>query len=112
MGPAGERPGADAEGRGRGAGEQDADAEEDADGTASAERPLRRMVRRVLGRRRGARPGAVPAAEAGEEVVVVPARAPLSPVLALAVLLLVAGAALGSWLALAGGWGSPTFHGG
>lgn len=33
------------------------------------------------------------------------ARAPLSPVLTLAVLLLVAGAALGSWLALAGGWG-------
>ncbi|MFE3886218.1 hypothetical protein ACFXPQ_25460 [Streptomyces lydicus] len=88
-----------------GAGEQDADVEEDADGAAPAERPLRRMVRRVLGLRRGARPGAEPAAEAGEEVVVVPARAPLSPVLALAVLLLVAGAALGSWLAPAGGWG-------
>ncbi|MCR8579837.1 hypothetical protein NE399_38055, partial [Streptomyces sp. Isolate_219] len=44
-------------------------------------------------------------AGAGEEAVVVPARAPRSPVLMLAVLLLVAGAALGSWLALAGGWG-------
>ncbi|SEB73341.1 hypothetical protein SAMN05428945_1007 [Streptomyces sp. 2224.1] len=86
-----------------GAGEQDA--EEDADGAAPAERPLRRMVRRVLDRRRGGGPGAAPAAGAGEDVVVVPARAPLSPVLTLAVLLLVAGAALGSWLALAGGWG-------
>ncbi|WP_336053411.1 hypothetical protein [Streptomyces sp. CA2R101] len=86
-----------------GAGEQGA--EQDADGAAPAERPLRRMVRRVLDRRRGGGPGAAPAAEAGEDVVVVPARAPLSPVLTLAVLLLVAGAALGSWLALAGGWG-------
>lgn len=89
----------------RGAGEQGADAEQEADGAAPAERPLRRMVRRVLDRRRGDRPGVAPAAEAGEDVVVVPARAPLSPVLTLAVLLLVAGAALGSWLALAGGWG-------
>ncbi|MFJ4533907.1 hypothetical protein [Streptomyces nigrescens] len=76
----------------------------DEDAAAPAERPLPRMLRRVLGRRRAA---PAPPAEAGEgeEVVVVPARAPLSPVLMLAVLLLVAGAALGSWLALAGGWG-------
>ncbi|MCX5449727.1 hypothetical protein [Streptomyces nigrescens] len=76
----------------------------DEDAAAPAERPLPRMLRRVLGRRRAA---PAPPAEAGdgEEAVVVPARAPLSPVLMLAVLLLVAGAALGSWLALAGGWG-------
>ncbi|MFF8787404.1 hypothetical protein [Streptomyces sp. NPDC015125] len=77
----------------------------DEDGAAPAERPLRRLVRRVLGRRRGAGAGAAPVAEAGEDAVVVAARAPLSPVLTLAVLLLVAGAALGAWLALAGGWG-------
>ncbi|MEW2437196.1 hypothetical protein AB0952_24075 [Streptomyces caniferus] len=71
-------------------------------GDEPAERPLPRLIRRVLGRRRGAAAGAAPVA--GEEVVAVPARAPLSPVLTLAVLLLVAGAALGSWLALAGGW--------
>ncbi|MGA5271465.1 hypothetical protein [Streptomyces lydicamycinicus] len=71
---------------------------------ASAERPLPRMLRRALGRRRAA-PAPPAEAEAAEEVVAVPARAPLSPVLTLAVLLLVAGAALGSWLALAGGWG-------
>lgn len=88
-----------------GAGAQGADEGADAAGAARGERPLRRMVRRVLGRRRGALTGAVPAAEAGEDAVVVPARAPLSPVLTLAVLLLVAGAALGSWLAPAGGWG-------
>ncbi|MFJ9472407.1 hypothetical protein [Streptomyces caniferus] len=74
-------------------------------GEEPAERPLPRLVRRVLGRRRGAAAGAAPVAGAGEEAVAVPARAPLSPVLTLAVLLLVAGAALGSWLALAGGWG-------
>ncbi|MFE6741503.1 hypothetical protein [Streptomyces tubercidicus] len=75
-----------------------------ADEDAPAERPLPRMLRRALGRRRPAPP---PPAEDGatEEAVAVPARAPLSPVLTLAVLLLVAGAALGSWLALAGGWG-------
>ncbi|MEW9521178.1 hypothetical protein [Streptomyces tubercidicus] len=75
-----------------------------ADEDAPAERPLPRMLRRALGRRRAAPP---PPVEDGatEEVVAVPARAPLSPVLTLAVLLLVAGAALGSWLALAGGWG-------
>jgi len=89
-----EKDGAEADGA-QGAGE---------DGAAPAGRPLPRLVRRVLGRRRGAAAGAAPAADAGEAVVV-PARAPLSPVLTLAVLLLVAGAALGSWLALAGGWG-------
>ncbi|GAA2340467.1 hypothetical protein OG436_23190 [Streptomyces caniferus] len=81
------------------------DEEQGADeaGDEPAGRPLPRLIRRVLGRRRGAAAGAAPVA--GEEVVAVPARAPLSPVLTLAVLLLVAGAALGSWLALAGGWG-------
>ncbi|MFE1177059.1 hypothetical protein [Streptomyces sp. NPDC058773] len=82
----------------------DGDAGEGADGSAAAERPLRRMLRRALGR-----PPAAPVppdvAEAADEIVAAPARAPLSPVLTLAVLLLVAGAALGSWLALAGGWG-------
>ncbi|MEU8917466.1 hypothetical protein [Streptomyces nigrescens] len=81
---------------------EDGDGDEEA--AAPAERPLPRMLRRVLGRRRAA-PAPPAEAGAGEEVVVVPARAPLSPVLMLAVLLLVAGAALGSWLALAGGWG-------
>ncbi|MET7797109.1 hypothetical protein [Streptomyces decoyicus] len=77
----------------------------DADGAAPAERTLPGLVRRVLRRRRGAAAEAVPVAGAPDEVVAAPARAPLSPVLTLAVLLLVAGAALGSWLALAGGWG-------
>ncbi|MFE1766855.1 hypothetical protein ACFW81_21905 [Streptomyces angustmyceticus] len=76
----------------------------DEDGADPAGRRLPRLVRRVLGGRRGAAAAAAPVADAGETVVV-PARAPLSPVLMLAVLLLVAGAALGSWLALAGGWG-------
>ncbi|MFD0164872.1 hypothetical protein ACFVJH_12020 [Streptomyces decoyicus] len=76
----------------------------DADG-AAAERTLPGLLRRVLRRRRGAAAEAAPVAGAPDEVVVAPARAPLSPVLTLAVLLLVAGAALGSWLALAGGWG-------
>ncbi|MEU8683859.1 hypothetical protein [Streptomyces sp. NPDC048611] len=74
-------------------------------GGAPAGRPLPRMLRRALGRPPVAAP---PPAEAGPEedtVVAVPARPPLNPVLTLAVLLLVAGAALGSWLALAGGWG-------
>ena|GEM_PF-1940093 len=75
-----------------------------ADEDGPAERPLPRMLRRALGRGRPA-PAPPVEAEAGEEVVAVAARAPLSPVLTLAVLLLVAGAALGSWLALAGGWG-------
>ncbi|MFF2809446.1 hypothetical protein ACFVT2_20130 [Streptomyces sp. NPDC058000] len=48
----------------------------------------------------------VNSAEGGAEASVpVPLRAWLSPVLTLAVLLLVAGAVAGSWLALAGGWG-------
>ncbi|MFG2830977.1 hypothetical protein ACGFWI_26470 [Streptomyces sp. NPDC048434] len=83
--------------------EEDEEPGAEEDGAAPAARPLRRLVRRALGRRRGA--GAAPAAEAGEDIVAAPVRAPLSPVLALAVVLLVAGAALGSWLALAGGWG-------
>ncbi|WP_030991226.1 hypothetical protein [Streptomyces sp. NRRL S-1813] len=76
----------------------------DADGAAPAERTLPGLVRRVLRRRRGVAAEAAPVAGAPDEVVA-PARAPLSPVLTLAVLLLVAGAALGSWLAPAGGWG-------
>ncbi|WP_406109225.1 hypothetical protein OG698_40915 [Streptomyces sp. NBC_01003] len=75
----------------------------DADGAALAERTLPGLVRRALRRRRGAAAEAAPAAGAPDEVVAAPARARLSPVLTLAVLLLVAGAALGSWLALAGG---------
>ncbi|MFI1307023.1 hypothetical protein [Streptomyces sioyaensis] len=82
------------------------DEEPDADGSGAAPRgrPLPRLLRRALGR-----PPVPVVAPAGagepDEVVVAPARPPLSPALTLAALLLVAGAALGSWLALAGGWG-------
>ncbi|GCD43692.1 hypothetical protein [Streptomyces paromomycinus] len=87
--------------------------EEDADaggehGEEAAEVPrtgvLPRVLPRVLAwRRRSAAPE--PYAEEPEPVEYVRAgRPPLSPVLLLAVLLLVAGAVLGSWLALAGGW--------
>ncbi|MFF3745240.1 hypothetical protein [Streptomyces kronopolitis] len=75
----------------------------DGDGADRRGRPLPRLLRRALGRPPA--PVAAPAGDGGEEAVVLPARPPLSPVLSLAVLLLVAGAALGSWLALAGGWG-------
>ncbi|WP_206507019.1 hypothetical protein [Streptomyces chrestomyceticus] len=94
-------------------GEADDAEEEDADaggehGEEAAEAPrtgvLPRVLPRVLAwRRRSAAPE--PYAEEPEPVEYVQAaRPPLSPVLLLAVLLLVAGAALGSWLALAGGW--------
>lgn len=74
------------------------------DGAGRRGRPLPRLLRRALGRRPA--PVVAPAGAGDqEEAVAVPARPPLSPVLTLAVLLLVAGAALGSWLALAGGWG-------
>ncbi|MFI1156136.1 hypothetical protein [Streptomyces sioyaensis] len=84
----------------------DGDEAPDADGSGAVQRgrPLPRLLRRALGR-----PPAPVVAPAGadepDEVVAAPARPPLSPVLTLAALLLVAGAALGSWLALAGGWG-------
>ncbi|MGW9041775.1 hypothetical protein ACWGQL_04280 [Streptomyces lydicus] len=89
-----------------------ADAPADATAAGGA-RPLPKSLRRALTRRRPA-PAAPPPADAGgaaaqdgtpvEAVRGVPLRAWLSPVPTLAVLLLVAGAALGSWLALAGGW--------
>ncbi|MFH8678177.1 hypothetical protein [Streptomyces lydicus] len=79
---------------------------------AAGARPLPKPLRRALTRRRPA--AAPPAADAqgtadpdgtpGEAVRGLPLRAWLSPVPTLAVLLLVAGAVLGSWLALAGGW--------
>ncbi|MEU7433070.1 hypothetical protein AB0B07_19925 [Streptomyces sioyaensis] len=84
----------------------DGDEASDADGTGAVQRgrPLPRLLRRALGRPPA--PVVAPAgAEEQEEVPAAPARPPLSPALTLAVLLLVAGAALGSWLALAGGWG-------
>lgn len=75
-------------------------------------RALPALLRKTLGRPpvqepvAGAEPaGPADAAEGAEEPARVPLRAWLSPVLTLAVLLLVAGAVVGSWLALAGGWG-------
>ncbi|WP_407550485.1 hypothetical protein QOM21_15145 [Streptomyces sp. Pv4-95] len=85
----------------------DAGAEPDAEAPAGGAGALPGMLRKALRRWRGAAADDEPEAEtadgtAAPEVV---ARAPLSPVLSLAVLLLAAGALLGSWLALAGGWG-------
>ncbi|MEU5235778.1 hypothetical protein ACH4UR_02865 [Streptomyces lydicus] len=84
-----------------------------ADAAAGGARPLPKSLRRALTRRRPAA-AAPPPADAGgaaaqdgtpgEAVRGVPLWAWLSPVPTLAVLLLVAGAVLGSWLALAGGW--------
>lgn len=101
-------------------GEREADDAEDADaeaggehGEEAAEAPrtgvLARVLPRVLAWRRqpaASEPAAPePYAEEPEPAEYVrAARPPLSPVLLLAVLLLVAGAVLGSWLALAGGW--------
>ncbi|MGV4929667.1 hypothetical protein K2224_09650 [Streptomyces sp. BHT-5-2] len=74
-------------------------------------RVLPALVRRTLGRRPEATAGSGPvvdgegAQETAAAPAAVPLRAWLSPVPTLAVLLLVAGAAAGSWLALAGGWG-------
>ncbi|MYT29316.1 hypothetical protein [Streptomyces sp. MspMP-M5] len=73
-------------------------------------RVLPALVRRALGRRPEEAADAGPAVEAAgaEEAAAAPAAVPLrawlSPVPTLAVLLLVAGAVVGSWLALAGGW--------
>ncbi|MEV5595777.1 hypothetical protein [Streptomyces sp. NPDC052496] len=92
-------------------GERDEDGEEAGDeeadgepGEETAAVPRTGVLPRVLAwRRRSA--AAEPYAEDPEPVEYVQAaRPPLSPVLLLAVLLLVAGAVLGSWLALAGGW--------
>lgn len=85
----------------------DADAEE---GASGGKRPLPGLLRRAIARRRGTaaqQPTDDADAEAQDEDEAagpVPLRAWLSPVPTLAVLLLVAGAVLGSWLALAGGW--------
>ncbi|WP_407287601.1 hypothetical protein [Streptomyces sp. BP-8] len=81
----------------------------DEEAEPDAKRGLPGLLRRALARRRGAAAGEETAADetGGEEEAdggPVPLRAWLSPVPTLAVLLLVAGAALGSWLALAGGW--------
>ncbi|MYU51655.1 MULTISPECIES: hypothetical protein [Streptomyces] len=95
--------------------ERDPDAEdaEDAEGEADGTRPpLPGLLRRALARRRGAAAGAEEAdeaADAGADEAAeadgsLIARLRLSPVLTLAALLLVAGAVLGSWLALVGGW--------
>ncbi|MFD8547041.1 hypothetical protein [Streptomyces sp. NPDC059649] len=74
-----------------------AEADDDSDGDAA-------RARTEEGADGGADEGAGDDAEAAEAVRTVPLRAWLSPVPALAVVLLVAGAVLGSWLALAGGW--------
>ncbi|MFJ9406413.1 hypothetical protein [Streptomyces sp. NPDC101393] len=83
-------------------GPDDADGDDEED---EAARPLPGLLRRTLTRRRAApvEDVAEPAAEA-EAVGPVPLRAWLSPVLGLAVLLLAAGALMGSWIALGAGW--------
>ncbi|KIZ13630.1 hypothetical protein [Streptomyces natalensis] len=74
-------------------------------------RRLPRLLRRALARRGGAPDPDTPAAEATDDPEDAPEEPPaspwawLSPVPALAVVLLLAGAVVGSWLALAGGWG-------
>ncbi|WP_030812937.1 hypothetical protein [Streptomyces sp. NRRL S-337] len=73
------------------------EADDDADGEAA-------RARTEDGADGGADEGAGVDGAAVEAVRPVPLRAWLSPVPALAVVLLVAGAVLGSWLALAGGW--------
>ncbi|MFG2286314.1 hypothetical protein ACGFOU_09675 [Streptomyces sp. NPDC048595] len=88
-------------------GDRTPNAEEEAE--PDGRRPLPALLRRALARRRGAAADEEAAAgeTGGEEEAgggPVPLRAWLSPVPTLAVLLLVAGAVLGSWLALAGGW--------
>ncbi|GAA3165077.1 MULTISPECIES: hypothetical protein [Streptomyces] len=90
-------------------GEQD-DKEKAADGTpqaggAGAEpgRPLPGLLRRALGRKKPGPAAEAPAPEPAAEQAPA-ARVRLSPVVTLAVLLLLAGAVLGSWFALAAGW--------
>ncbi|TJZ52883.1 hypothetical protein FCH28_17055 [Streptomyces piniterrae] len=79
----------------------------DADATAGGRRGLAGTLRRALAGRRAVR-GAGAEVDDGaaeeEEAVAEPARVRLSPVVTLAVLLLVAGAVLESWIALAAGW--------
>ncbi|MEV0372263.1 hypothetical protein AB0I10_20930 [Streptomyces sp. NPDC050636] len=82
-------------------GDEEPDPEGEEDGAAEGRTGLTRLLRRTLTRRRAA-PAEDEAAE--EEEAAEPARAPLSPVVTLAVLLLVAGAVLESWIALAAGW--------
>ncbi|KUL37186.1 hypothetical protein ADL22_22620 [Streptomyces sp. NRRL F-4489] len=99
-------------------------AQKGADGAAPAKRgggaALPALLRRALGRRPAAPATGEPGKDTGtgagpatdgttDAEATAPARLPLrawlSPVPALAVLLLLAGAVTGSWLALAGGWG-------
>lgn len=108
----GEHDGSD--GAERDPGAADTEGGEDAEGEADGRRPpLPGLLGRALARRRGAAAGDEEAAadeadagagEAAEADGSLIARLRLSPVLTLAALLLVAGAVLGSWLALAGGW--------
>ncbi|GGU67617.1 membrane protein [Streptomyces albospinus] len=110
-----ERPESEQAGEGAGAASEEPGGD-GADGGARRGRMLPVLLRRTLGRRRSAAAGepdgadgAAGEGEEGAEAVEaagpVPLRAWLSPVPTLAVLLLVAGAVTGSWLALAGGWG-------
>ncbi|MGW1836490.1 hypothetical protein [Streptomyces sp. NPDC002067] len=94
-------------------GEQD-DAEKAADaadgtpgegaGEEAGGRPLPGLLRRALGRKKAAPAPETPAPEPAAEEAPARARVRLSPVVTLAVVLLLAGAVLGSWLALAAGW--------
>ncbi|MET4927353.1 hypothetical protein P3L51_34185 [Streptomyces sp. PSRA5] len=73
----------------------EAEGEDEADGLEVAEAPgRRRLLPRLL--RRGGKPAPAAEARAGLQLT--------NPFLLLAAALLVAGAILGSWLALAGGW--------
>ncbi|MFF9477951.1 hypothetical protein [Streptomyces sp. NPDC014733] len=68
-----------------------------------AGRPLPGLLRRTLGRKKAAPAAEPPAPEPAAEKTPA-ARIRLSPVVTLAVVLLLAGAVLGSWFALAAGW--------
>ncbi|MFI7103353.1 hypothetical protein ACIBK8_28860 [Streptomyces sp. NPDC050161] len=68
----------------------------------AAKPPLPGILRRTLTRKSGA-PAAEPTTDAAQDTSPA-ARIRLSPVITLAVLLLLVGAVLGSWLALAAGW--------
>ncbi|AJC56602.1 hypothetical protein [Streptomyces sp. 769] len=94
----------------KGKGGEDAPAEEE--GGTGRRRVPPGLLRRTLGRRPAQEAAAESAGEPEDAAdggtgtpAPVPLRAWLSPVLTLAVLLLMAGAVVGSWLALAGGWG-------
>ncbi|MEU3713753.1 hypothetical protein [Streptomyces catenulae] len=77
--------------------------EKAADGAPEAGRPLPGLLRRTLGRKKAAPAAEPPAPEPAAEKAPA-ARIRLSPVVTLAVVLLLAGAVLGSWFALAAGW--------